>query len=281
MRRITLFVGLLGIALLASDATAEPAATAPSVPQPAPAGTLVRIVGFANLTTSFPYAGGPVDVAIDLENAGATPATVMVRISHGHGTTSMSKSVTLQPKSVTPRTTVKFTDAGGIDESCTPHTYSMSLEGPGVDTRTRFVSIVPTCTWSGSVEDGWASGPAEAEVARKTKAFVHTVVVDQGATCQTPAKLTANVGNHAPKPAAALNVVAMAGGVARGKSQPFALPVGGKVAAPFQVASGGSPPDVSIQLVDPSGAFSSEIASHPLFVKWKRGCRLSTTQIGP
>jgi hypothetical protein len=243
------------------------------------AGSTVRIVAFTSLFTGT-YKGGPVDVRLDLENIGTTAATVTVRMSHEIGV-GVSQLVTVPPKSVTALTSVQLRDEKGIDESCTPHQYVMTLEGTGADLRTRRASIVPTCSWSGTFEDEWATlSAADRAAAQKGKTFLSSVVVSTGAMCQTPALLRATVKNQSATAGVSLGVSAKSGTEVRGHSLPLAVPVGGTVSTSFNAGSpggSGTPADLSVTLVD--SQHSTEIVNRSLTVKLSRGCRLNGTPI--
>lgn len=281
MRRTLALFGMILASTLAGPVTAEPAAPAPTTPHPPAPGTTVRIVKITNLTQpaagdpAGSYRGGPVEVAVDLENIGPAATTVTLRVKHDSFV--FSKAITVPPRTTAATTPVTFTEPGGVDESCTPHQYGMSLEGEGADTRLRLASLVPTCTWSGAVEDAW--GGQTTEAVRRRKAFISSVDVVSGPTCKTPAKLTVGVANHAEKPAPSLAVQVKVGDDVRGTSPSIAVPSAGKGSVTVQSLGGEAPPDPRLWLVDPSSAFTSEIANRAIAVKWRRMCRLAVTQV--
>ena len=289
MRKIAVVLGLLGMVTLSRNATAV-APAGPVQPQPAAPGATVFIVGFQNLTTKTGdssaaslYRGGPIDVSVELENRGAKTATMTVRLG-AHGLPSLARTVDVPPKGTVQTgttTIVTFTDVNGITESCDPHTYSMTLEGPGADTRSRHASIVPHCSWDGTVEDAWASMPPDqVDAAKKGKAYMKSVIVTTGATCQTGAQLRADVENHSTNAGASLAVTATAAGTVKGKSVPFTLAVGAKKSVTLGAGGGGGGVDISVALQDPTHSLASDLAGRSLVVKFARACRLETTAVG-
>ncbi len=292
MRKIAAVLGLVVIVMLGSNAAAVPPAGQPQLPSP---GSTVRIVAFKMVTPAPPkpgeplsaslYRGGAVDVSVELENIGTKTATMTLRLSRGPGIAALVKTVDVPPKGNAPSgptATATFTDDRGIVESCVPQAYSMSLEGPGADTRGRHASIVPTCSWEGKVEDEWASMPADrVDGAKKGKAYMKTVTVNTGATCLKGAQLRADVENASSKTGASLAVTAKSGDTVKGKSSPFSVPAHSLKSVTLGAGGGGGGVDVSVNLVDPTNSLASDIASRSVVVKFSRVCRLDTTNVGP
>lgn len=282
MRRVVTCAGWIFAVSLPSLGLAVPP-PAPTTPRPPPPGSTVRIAKITNLTqpaTGGPagsYRGGPVEIAVELENAGPAAATVTLRVKRAGFV--FSRAVTVPPRTSVPTVPVHVTEPGGLGESCSPHTYAMTLEGEGADTRERHASLVPTCSWSGGVEDAW--GGQVADAARGKKAVITSVAIATAPTCKTPAKLTVAVANHAEKPAASLAVEARVGDQAQAMSSPIRVAARGKASVTVQVPGGEAPVEPRLWLVDPSGAFAGEIANRPLAVKWRRACRLAVTAVSP
>ena len=298
MRKVAVTGGLLAIgafALFALKAAAIPPpplptstqTPGPTTPPPASTTTTVRVVAFTNLSVSptpqagvpftpYPYRGGPIDVSVDLENTGLSPASIQVRIAHE--TTLLEQTVTVPPRgagtSTAPPTHVKFTDAKGVDESCGPHTYLIKIVGPGADTRDRRGIVTPTCAWAAKVEDAWnMMTPDRVEDAKKGKAYVNSVVVDSAPMCRAGMKLTANVMNRSAKPGSSLIVTAKTGATVKAQSLAFALPAEASKRVPL-VGAGGVFDSVDIGLLDPTNNLTASIATRSLVVRFERACHL-------
>jgi hypothetical protein len=278
---------LLATLTLALDAVAVPPlpagtapATKPTTPPPAGSATIF-VVGFTNQTVPAGalYKGGPVDVKLDLENRGGTTASVKVRLSHTSMTT-LEQTVNVPPKATQALTSLVLTDTGGVDESCEPHVYGITLEGPGADTRPRRVNITPTCSWTPKLEDEWSAGIPEDVT--KTMAYLSNVSVEGPILCASGPRFKMTVVNHTAKPAAYLSVYAGAGSPVKGQSQTpnfFVAPGGSTPVAFGGNGSGGGVPKSpqEITLFDPSGGLTKEIANRHIRVGFSRLCRLSTS----
>jgi hypothetical protein len=284
MRKVAFLAWVLGIATLALNATAVPllppptATTAPTLPPPS-SGAPVRIVGFAILTAPPPalYRGGPIDVRVDVENIGTSTATIGVRLTHPP--IALVQTVEVPPKTTAqPTTGVTFTDEGGVDESCAPHTYSMTLMGAGTDTRGRRASVVPTCSWAPKVDDAWAAGiPDEVQ---RTKAYFTSVTADGPIICSSGARIRTTVMNHTAT-SAYLAVRAKAGETLKGQSSPLTVVAGGSASVAFggNGSGGGVPQQLDVLLVDPSPSPTADIANRKVVVGFNRACRLAATQV--
>ncbi len=272
---------LSGFGAASTVALSSLALTVPAQTPPAPLAT-VKIVDLTNLTLPAPgdpegaYRGGPVELAVGLENLGPVAATVTLRVRRG--TFAFSKALTVPPRTSVAAVPVRLVDPAGV-AGCAPSVYTMTLDGEAADQRARVASVVPTCAWTGAVDDAWG-GRAPDAAARK-KAVIAAVEVAQPPSCAAPSRLKVALENRAPRAARSLAVEVRAGDDSRTVSAPIRLAPGARGSVTVQSRGGDTPPEPRLSLVDPSGAFTPDIANRGVAVRWRRLCHLSVTPVSP
>jgi hypothetical protein len=288
MRKVASVAGVLGVVTLAWNAAAIPTEKSPvqppqaPPPQVVPAAPTVHVVGFRNLHKGA-YTGGPIVVEVDLVNDGPATATVSVRLAHI--LTMLEKTVevpsTARAGSTRPVTKVTFTEPKGVEESCSPHSYFITLQGPAADTRLRNARVTPSCSFSTVVDDPWNHmTPDRAEDAKAGKAFVSNVVVETAPSCSVGMKLKATVLNMSSKGGSSIIASAKVGESVKAQSIAFALPAGASKDASLGLVPGVSG-DVDVTIFDPTHNLTPAIANHAITVKVARACTLDQGTLSP
>jgi hypothetical protein len=288
MRKVASVAGVLGVVTLAWNAAAIPTERPPVQPPPqAPqpqvlAAPTVHIVGFRNLHKGA-YTDGPINVEVELVNDGPATATVSVHLAHQ--LTMLEKTVEVpvasRGTSSKPITKVTFTEPKGVEESCSPHPYFITLKGPAADTRMRSARIVPSCSFTTTVTDPWNQmTPDRAEDAKAGKAFVSNVVIETAPSCSVGMKLKATVLNMSPKGGSSIIAAAKTGEIVRAQSIAFALPAGASKDASLGLVPGVSG-DVDVTIFDPTHNLTPAIANHAITVKVARACTLDQGSLSP
>lgn len=242
----------------------------------------VRVVGFhrpAGQTGA--YAGGPLALAVDVENTGNVAAEgVVIKLSSGDS--AMSATLSIPARST--RTAI-IQDSEGLESSCQAKSYAISLTGAGAASDARAARIAPSCTFSSTLEETWNKMSPDRVDAEKTgNVYLTNPVIVAAPTCAKAAPaIKVSIISHAVKSSPSLIVQAKEWtAIASVKAQTSAAfplaPNESKavVLVPVPSASNGAEPASKMKLgiTDWTKSLGGHTSDGGIFVNTTRSCAL-------
>ena len=243
----------------------------------------VRVVGFHRPPgQTGPYTGGPLALAGDVENTGDVAAEgVVVKLASGDA--AMNATLSIPARSTR---TVLVQDSVGIESSCQPKLYAISLAGTGTSERVRNARITPACTFSSTLEETWNKmSPDRVEAEKAGTVYLSRPSIAAAPTCQKAApSIKVSVVSQAAKSSPSLIVQA--------KEWTALAPVKAQTAAAFPIApnelkevvltpvanvsKGGAEPasKMKLTIVDWTKSLGGRTSDGGIFVKTTRSCAL-------
>lgn len=240
----------------------------------------VKVVGFHRPPgyQNAAYAGGPLAVAVDVENTGNGPADTNVKLTAPSGVV-MNAQLTVPAHSTRY---VLIQDSEGLASSCAPKDYKIALSGAGTSELPRHARITPSCTFSSTLEETWNQmSPDHVEAEKKGNAYLQSPKIVSPATCGKPAPtVKVTVINHAAASSPSL--------IVQERDWSAASTVKGQTAAAFPIAANemkevvltpvpsASEPSAKMKLtiVDWTKSLGGHTSDGGIFVNTTRSCSL-------
>jgi hypothetical protein len=279
MRRL-LIASCFGVAIAAAALPHRAAAEAPRTPPPrvvVRSGPGAFVSAFAP-TPAAGYQGGPLtlDVAVLNERSEAAKQIQVQFFAPGAGLFAQTIDV---DANATKK--VAFADSVGMSALCLPKTYTVQLEGAGVDTarKTRSFEVIANCTFQASVDNPWSQmEPDRVADAQDHYLTTPTAVVEGEQTCAAPLKVKVSVWNRSGYAANGIRVeLHDVKTVAVARTAPFDVAKGGSrdVLLQADYAVGGK---MTVALVDPTSSVHGKVINQGLAVNVLARCALSTKE---
>ena len=228
------------------------------------------------------YTGGSLAVAFEVENTAFVGMDNVVVKMSANGKTWEG----LEPISIPAHTTrtIVVVDKDGLESSCAPTTYSVTVSALGVNAVARNAKLTPSCTFSSSIEETWNKmTPDHVEAEKNGNAFLKSPALTSAATCAKPSPtIKVHLQNNSAKSSPSMVVQATdAGGNRKVKAQTtaaFPLASGeDKEVLLTPYASAGSEPAerMSLGIVDWTKSLGGHTSNGGIFVNTKRSCSLA------